>query len=101
MHINPRIGTSGYIGPRIGTTPIGMSLQKQHPKRPPPTIATCVPGTSRLQIVEDELMDRNVVLQLLRDNLVNAQARMKMLADKKRPDSISGRGLGIFETTTI
>ena len=49
----------------------------------PPSIATSVPKTARLQIVEDELMERDVVLQLLKDNLVKAQERMKKMANKK------------------
>ena len=34
--------------------------------------------------MEDELIDRDVALHLLRDNLVKARERMKKFADRKR-----------------
>ena len=54
--------------------------------RPPPTISSYIPKTARLQSVEDEVVDRDVTLQLLKDNLVKAQERMKKLADKNRSE---------------
>ena len=43
-----------------------------------------MPKTARLQAVEEELMEREIALKLLWDNLVKAQDRMKMLANKNR-----------------
>ena len=52
--------------------------------QPPPTIASYLPKTARLQAVEEELVERDIALQLLRDSLVKAQDRMKVKADKRR-----------------
>ena len=52
----------------------------------PPLIATYIQKTARLQFVEDKLMNRDVVLQLLKDNLVKAQDRMKEYADEDRTE---------------
>ena len=51
--------------------------------RASPTITTYIPKTSRLQAVEDELIERDISLQILKDNLVKAQERMKSLTDRK------------------
>ena len=45
--------------------------------QPPPTITKYVPGSSKVDQVDKELMDRNKIIQLLKDNLIAAQARMK------------------------
>ena len=54
--------------------------------KPPPTISSYIPKTAKLQIVEDALLDRDTTLQLLKDNLVKAQDRMKKLADSHRTE---------------
>jgi len=59
----------------------------------PPTIATYLPKTAHLQSVEDKLMDRDVVLQLQKDNLAKAQDRMKKYADKDRTE----REFGVWD----
>ena len=38
------------------------------------------------QAVEEELIERDIALQLLKDNLIKAQDRMKKLADKGRTE---------------
>ena len=52
----------------------------------PPTISSYIPKTARLQIVEDALLDRDATLQLLKDNLIRAQDRMKKWADLHRTE---------------
>ena len=54
--------------------------------RPRPTISSYIPKTAWLQSVEDELVDRDVTLQLLKDNLVKAQEKIKKFADKNRSE---------------
>jgi len=52
----------------------------------PPTISSHIPKTARLQIVEDALLDRDATLQLLKDNLIQAQERMKKWTDLHRTE---------------
>ena len=52
----------------------------------PPTISTYIPKTAKLQSVEDALLERDATLQLLKDNLVRAQDRMKKWADLHRTE---------------
>jgi len=52
----------------------------------PPTISSYIPKTARLQSVEDALLDRDATLQLLKDNLIHAQNRMKKWADLHRTE---------------
>jgi len=51
--------------------------------RTPSTIVSYIPKTARLQIVEDELVERDIAFQMLKNNLLKTQERMKRLADKK------------------
>jgi hypothetical protein len=53
---------------------------------PPPTLLTYVPGTSRIQAVDECLRDRDAILKDLRHNLQLAQNRMKCQADQHRRD---------------
>ena len=62
----------------------------------PPSIATYIPKTAHLQSVEDEIMDRDTILQLLKDNLVKAQDRMKKYADKDRTERVFDVGDWVF-----
>ncbi|XP_035843990.1 uncharacterized protein LOC118490448 [Helianthus annuus] len=52
--------------------------------RPPPRVLTYVPGTSKVQAVEELLIDRDKLLRDLRSNLMVARDRMKSKADLKR-----------------
>ncbi|KAJ0436024.1 putative nucleotidyltransferase, Ribonuclease H [Helianthus annuus] len=52
--------------------------------RPPPRVLTYVPGTSKVQAVEELLVDRDKLLNDLRSNLLVARDRMKSKADAKR-----------------
>ncbi|GKC13633.1 hypothetical protein Tco_1010415 [Tanacetum coccineum] len=52
--------------------------------RPPPRVLTYVPGTSKVQAVEEFLIDRDKLLRDLRSNLLVARHRMKSKADSKR-----------------
>ena len=51
---------------------------------PPPHLLTFVPGTSRVQAVDEYLRDRDTILRELRHNLSLARQRMKIQADLKR-----------------
>ncbi|KAL5718322.1 hypothetical protein ACHQM5_011235 [Ranunculus cassubicifolius] len=53
---------------------------------PPRLLDHYVPGTSRLQVVDEYLRDRNVILRELHYNLSRAQDRMKCQADQKMRD---------------
>lgn len=52
--------------------------------RLPPKILPYVPGTTKVQVVEDYLQDRDLILKTLRANLFKAQGRMKHFADQRR-----------------
>lgn len=51
---------------------------------PPPSLVPYVPGTIKLQVVDDILKTREVILRDLRRNLLLAQERMKTRADLHR-----------------
>ena len=51
--------------------------------REPPTLLTYVLGSARVASVDEELLQRDQVLKILRDNLKNAQVRMKQNYDGK------------------
>jgi hypothetical protein len=52
----------------------------------PSTLLTYVPGTSRIQAVDESLRDRDAILKELRHNLSLAQNRMKCQAGQHRRD---------------
>ena len=52
----------------------------------PPRILDYVPGLTKVAAVETILHDRSILLELLKQNLVVAQARMKAQADQHRSD---------------
>ena len=49
--------------------------------RHPPTLLDYIPKIAKLQSVEEELISRDIALQLLKDNLVKANNIMKKFAD--------------------
>jgi hypothetical protein len=51
---------------------------------PPPRLMPFEPGTTKVQVVENELKSKEFILKLLRENLQDAQSRMKHFADQKR-----------------
>jgi transposase InsO family protein len=51
---------------------------------PPPRLLPYEPGTTSVQAVEDTLKTREFILSLIRENLQDAQARMKLFADRLR-----------------
>ncbi|KAL5844477.1 hypothetical protein ACOSQ3_010531 [Xanthoceras sorbifolium] len=51
---------------------------------PPPTMLSYVPGTTKVQAVDDYLRTRTEILQDLRQNLTVARDRMKSRADQNR-----------------
>ncbi|KAL7087088.1 hypothetical protein ACP275_13G044200 [Erythranthe tilingii] len=52
----------------------------------PPNFLSYIPGTSRVQAVDDYLKDRDAILKELHENLQIAQNRMKCQADQRRRD---------------
>ncbi|XP_026416929.1 uncharacterized protein LOC113312394 [Papaver somniferum] len=52
----------------------------------PPHLISPIPPTTSVASVEFYLQERNVMLQLLREDLDKAQSRMKFFADKTRSD---------------
>ncbi|KAK9175296.1 hypothetical protein WN944_027302 [Citrus x changshan-huyou] len=54
--------------------------------RPPPSYIAYIPGTSTVAAVDLSLKDRDAMIRLLKANLVDAQARMKLYADKKKSE---------------
>ncbi|KAA8539377.1 hypothetical protein F0562_026069 [Nyssa sinensis] len=52
--------------------------------KPPPSLLTYVPGTARVQAVDEYLQDRDQILRELRHNLQLAQERMKSQANQHR-----------------
>lgn len=51
---------------------------------PPPSLISYVPGTTRGQAVDEELLDCDKALKLLKENLLKAQNRMKQNVHKHR-----------------
>jgi hypothetical protein len=51
--------------------------------REPPSLLAYVPGTAKVAAVEDELLQRDVVLKGLKENIKLAQVRMKKTYDSK------------------
>ena len=62
----------------------------------PPTISSYIPRTARLQSVEEALLNRDATLQLLKNNLVYAQDRMKKMADLHRSERSFEVGEWVF-----
>lgn len=54
--------------------------------RTPPSLLHCIPKTTRIQGVEDALLNRDQILKLLKDHYVRAQSKIKYHADKRRID---------------
>ncbi|XP_077215933.1 uncharacterized protein LOC143850587 [Tasmannia lanceolata] len=54
--------------------------------RPPPALPTYIMGSSKIAAADEELMQRDTILSQLKTNLLQAQSRMKSLADQKRTD---------------
>lgn len=66
--------------------PTGMTPFEIVYGRPPPTLIHYIPGTAKAQQVEEDLIDRDRTLIILKDNLLRAQERMKFFADRKRTE---------------
>ena len=62
----------------------------------PPTLLSYVPGTTRVQAVDDELRDRDRALKILKENLLKAQTRMKQNADKHRSERVFDVGDWVY-----
>ena len=64
--------------------------------RPPPMITKYMPGSSKVDQVDKKLLDRDKIIQFLRDNLVVSQTRMKQQADKHRSEREFTMGNWVF-----
>uniref|UniRef100_A0A2N9IYS4 Integrase catalytic domain-containing protein n=1 Tax=Fagus sylvatica TaxID=28930 RepID=A0A2N9IYS4_FAGSY len=53
---------------------------------PPPTLMEYIPGTTKVEAVEDHLSQRQQALALLKANLAAVQERMKLQTDKHRQE---------------
>lgn len=56
--------------------------------QPPPTLLSYIPGTTKVQAVEDLLRSRGEILRELRRNLADARDRMKIHADQHRREVV-------------
>ncbi|PHT71814.1 hypothetical protein T459_22599 [Capsicum annuum] len=56
--------------------------------REPPTIARYILGSTASELVDSYLLQRDEVLKVLKNNLLKAQNRMKLLADKSRKNTV-------------
>ncbi|KAH9802499.1 Integrase catalytic domain-containing protein [Citrus sinensis] len=54
--------------------------------RPPPSVSRYIPGTSNVHKVDKELMSKDDLLKLLKQNLEMAKNRMKQQTDRHRRD---------------
>ncbi|KAL1087127.1 hypothetical protein V6Z11_D08G161200 [Gossypium hirsutum] len=64
--------------------------------RPPPTVARYVRDTSSNALVEAQLVERDQVLQVLKENLRRAQNRMKLLANRSRCEVTFVEGVWVY-----
>lgn len=82
---NPEVGVLGYLGPSTGTTLPFKSLVRPpfrvvYGRDPPPLIHfwTHKAGAS---VIEQQLMDKDAILEELKAHLSQAQAKMKLNAN--------------------
>jgi hypothetical protein len=64
--------------------------------RPPPLLHRWVQGETRIEAVQRDLIDRDEALRQLRNQLLRAQEKMKLQADKKRSDKSFVCGEWVF-----
>ncbi|PHT44079.1 putative LRR receptor-like serine/threonine-protein kinase [Capsicum baccatum] len=69
-------------------TSAGMTPFQALSGREPPTIARYILGSTTSELVESYLLQRDEVLQVLKNNLLKVQNRMKLLADKSRTNTV-------------
>ena len=62
----------------------------------PPSITSPLKGHSKVQVVEDHLQHHQEVLQILKDNLVTSQNKMKQQAGQHRSERSLKKGIGYF-----
>jgi hypothetical protein len=65
-------------------TATGLSPYQVVYGRPPPTLQNYIPGSTQIQAVEATLLDRDTMLQELKNKLLKAQEIMKAVADRSR-----------------
>lgn len=68
----------------------------------PPKLLDYIPGLTKAAAVDDFLQNRQKILELLKGNLLAAQDRMKLQADKYRQERSFEVGDWVFfEATTL
>jgi hypothetical protein len=55
-------------------------------RQPPPQLMPHEPGSTRVHAVDEELKSRDYLLALIKENLQEAQSKMKFFADQKRKE---------------
>ena len=64
--------------------------------REPPRLLTYVPSTAKVAAVEDELLQRDLVLADLKENIKVSQERMKRSYDSKHREKILKLAIGFI-----
>ena len=64
--------------------------------QPPPSLTSYLPGSSKVQAIDSTLAQREQLLQTLKDNLVQAQHRMKQQTDQHRSERVFNQGDMVF-----
>ncbi|OMO79377.1 reverse transcriptase [Corchorus capsularis] len=64
--------------------------------RPPPTVLSYLPGTTKVVQLDASLLERQQLLSSLKTNLARAQNRMKMQYDQNRPEKQFNVGEWVF-----
>ena len=64
--------------------------------QPPPSLTSYLPGSSKVQAIDSTLAQREQLLQTLKDNLAQAQHRMKQQTDQHRSERVFNQGDMVF-----
>ncbi|KAK9114629.1 hypothetical protein Syun_021426 [Stephania yunnanensis] len=64
--------------------------------RPPPTLSSYIPGTSKIEAVEKELLALDQILNLLKKNISEAQSRMKTVYDHGHTERVFIEGDWVY-----
>ncbi|XP_077237223.1 uncharacterized protein LOC143878893 [Tasmannia lanceolata] len=89
-HASPTAGHSGFQNTAIKENDhffLLARVKKRHQNsKSAAFVNKSIPGSTKVQAVEEELKDRDKALQLIKENLWMAQERMKTFADKHRTE---------------
>lgn len=87
--IDPRLGYSGFLGLNFFYNTSYQTVVKCTPfrivyGRDPPTMLSYTPGTTKVAVVDQQLQDRDVFLEDIKQRLLQSQVTMKNTQDKSR-----------------